>query len=535
MKRNKLATPIALGLALAAASAPDAQAMHMDRNGAGQVLIYPYYTVNSGNQTVLSVVNQTGAGKAIKVRFREGHNSREVLDFNLYLSPFDVWTATVFSQSDTGPNNPANLVTTDTSCTVPRIRGNTNLPMLANGNRYVPFMNYRYTGSGDDAGPNTLDRLREGYFELIEMGEVNDFGSGSLPAITHGSNGIPSNCLKIERAWLPPGSGPDSVIYWTANPLADMSPPRGGLFGSASIINALDGTLLTYDAEAIDDFSDITQHTSPAVLDPTLASGHDAGASGAVTANVFRDGSMVSSRYPAARAIDAVSALFAQEDLFNEFSTSAATGAQSEWIVTFPTKYAYVDQAIVGNTALAPFREIFPTVANVGNAGIAQVRVAFLGFDREESDFPRCQDPDDITCYPFGPPPGGIPTPSLFWASNVIAFNQPQAQTAGSNILGSRLVVHADPSDYNLFDGWMGISLHPPSSGAGLQPYRLRADLDGGVWRGVPALGFWAMTFTNGQITPGVLSNYSEMSRLRHSNAYEPGVIEAPIFKDQFE
>ena len=33
--------------------------------------------------------------KSVKVRFLEGKNSREVLDFNLFLSPFDVWTAAV--------------------------------------------------------------------------------------------------------------------------------------------------------------------------------------------------------------------------------------------------------------------------------------------------------------------------------------------------------------------------------------------------------------------------------------------------------
>jgi hypothetical protein len=47
---------------------------------------------NSFN-TLMSVVNTTASTKAIKVRFREGRNSLEVLDFNVFLSPFDVWTA----------------------------------------------------------------------------------------------------------------------------------------------------------------------------------------------------------------------------------------------------------------------------------------------------------------------------------------------------------------------------------------------------------------------------------------------------------
>ena len=43
----------------------------------------------------MSVVNTTASMKAVKVRFREGKNSAEVLDFNVFLSPFDVWTASI--------------------------------------------------------------------------------------------------------------------------------------------------------------------------------------------------------------------------------------------------------------------------------------------------------------------------------------------------------------------------------------------------------------------------------------------------------
>jgi hypothetical protein len=52
----------------------------------GQVLIYPYYTMGGAE----SMPPRDGP---VKVRFLEGYNSREVRDFNLYLSPHDVWTA----------------------------------------------------------------------------------------------------------------------------------------------------------------------------------------------------------------------------------------------------------------------------------------------------------------------------------------------------------------------------------------------------------------------------------------------------------
>ena len=77
-----------------------AQAVNVNPNGLGQVLLYPYYTVRTDNlgnpyNSLLSVVNSTASVKAVKVRFVEGKNSAEVIDFNLFLSPFDVWTAAI--------------------------------------------------------------------------------------------------------------------------------------------------------------------------------------------------------------------------------------------------------------------------------------------------------------------------------------------------------------------------------------------------------------------------------------------------------
>ena len=92
----------ALGVTIAAFTT-GAAAVNLNPLGTGQVLIYPYYTVNAHQQTLLSVVNtNVSAGRVVKVRFREAYNGRAVQDFNLYLSPADVWTANVFALSDAG-------------------------------------------------------------------------------------------------------------------------------------------------------------------------------------------------------------------------------------------------------------------------------------------------------------------------------------------------------------------------------------------------------------------------------------------------
>ena len=118
MRRKALTTALLAGLTGVAGVANIANAVNINPDGTGQALIYPYYTVNDGNQTFISVVNTTIEGKAVKVRILEGMNSREALDFNLYLSPFDVWTG-VFTEAS--PDGPGSISTGDTSCTVPPI------------------------------------------------------------------------------------------------------------------------------------------------------------------------------------------------------------------------------------------------------------------------------------------------------------------------------------------------------------------------------------------------------------------------------
>ena len=67
-----------------------------NNNSTGHILISPYFSTQSGNLTTLHIANTDLVnGKAVKVRFVEALNSAEVYDFNLYLSPYDVWATNV--------------------------------------------------------------------------------------------------------------------------------------------------------------------------------------------------------------------------------------------------------------------------------------------------------------------------------------------------------------------------------------------------------------------------------------------------------
>src|SRR5258708_19955410 len=83
-KRKALTCAVLAGLG---AVATTAEAVYKNPDNTGQVLIYPYYTVQAGFSTYVTIVNTTSAAKALKIRFREGKTTAEAEDHNIFLSP----------------------------------------------------------------------------------------------------------------------------------------------------------------------------------------------------------------------------------------------------------------------------------------------------------------------------------------------------------------------------------------------------------------------------------------------------------------
>ena len=123
--------------------------------GIGHQLVFPYFTAQGANATLLSITNtDTTNGKLVKVRFRGAANSDDLYDFQVALSPGDMWTAAVTRDATSGA---ASLSTTDKSCTLPAsVNGTFNLQRV-DGN----------------AAAQTL----EGYVEVINMANIPPVGT----------------------------------------------------------------------------------------------------------------------------------------------------------------------------------------------------------------------------------------------------------------------------------------------------------------------------------------------------------------------
>jgi len=479
MNRNSLTTAVIAGIAGVAGIANMASAVNLNPDGLGQVLLYPYYTVNGGQQTVLSVINTTAVGKAVKVRFLEGYNSREVLDFNLFLSEFDVWTASVFSLSDANVSGTgAGIFTTDNSCTNPALTESS----FPNGGGYVAFRNYAYTGTYADTGPTTDDRTREGHFEMISMADIVT-GSALSDDITH-VNSVPPDCADAESDF----EAADAYVA-----------PTSGLFGSAGVVNVSRGTYYSYNADALDGFTSITLATPSGSLSPSLAQANDAGLATA-TSYVFDDGTLLTSPYTyPTSAIDAVSSVFMASNIYNEYEQTSAGSVGTDWVVTFPTKRFYVDPLYTGTTeVIPPFEEDF----GLGDSGpgLSCTTIGITIYDREENT-------STPTGCGFSPCPPGQPPSSLCHETNVVTFDS----SGTASVLFSTLTANIKPIGDN---GWAGLTL--TGNGHDMLP---ATNLN--VFHGLPITGFQATDFVKG--TSGVVAYYGAVNRHRISRSCSNG------------
>ncbi|MGN6518886.1 MAG: hypothetical protein ACTHK2_05630 [Dokdonella sp.] len=462
-------------LAFAAISAGSAGAVALNPRGLGQALIYPYYTVNIGQDTLVSVANAGDAAKVVKVRFREGYNHRVVLDFNLFLSPRDAWTGAISADAAGG----ARLVSVDHSCTLPA------LPSAG-----IAFSSSGYAGASTDGGPTTIARTREGSIEMIALGDVVR-GSETELRITHVGHGQPHD-------GVPPGC----AELTATNIATDLEVPGDDLFGAAGVINVGIGTYYPYNADALAGFTAHVLYTPLATLEPDLRSANsDEATHGVARAYVSTGKGVLMLDY--ARGEDAVSAVYMAQTLRNEFLDAAGLGAATDWVVTFPTKQYYVDGAL-GPAAQGLFEEAF---AAPGRSDV-QVRADF--FDQEEGAFSTSPPPDGcgFICV------GGMPL-SLSYAVNVMRILPQHTIVQPSEVFGSTLSTVLLPYGFPAGEdlppidaGWVDLDL---ANGGGSHALAGGRREDGSVVElsGLPVTGFMAYNVINANAQPGKLANYS--------------------------
>ena len=432
-------------------------AMQLDPHGLGQVLIFPYYSVNAGQASLVSISNTTEHAKLLTVRFREGVNSQEVLLFNVALAAHDSWTSAIFAIGEG-----AALLTGDGSCTNPSLKA-TELPKLPDGRPYVGFRNNQYLG---DSGSTSLARTREGFIEVLEIGE--------LPA-NEAQQAAARDC--------------DGISAWAQA----TSAPGGGLYGAVSVVNAIAGTYFSEPVTAIDGFATSTLWSPSGVL-PSLSLVRSGLLSNDVSVTV--QGKNVALNYPTAQGIDAVSALLMAENLIGDFVVEPSSGANTEWVVTQPTKGYYTNGAAA---PLAPYTERFGLTRPLACSPYV----------------PKLWDREQVAITPARttPAPSGTARPdfALCYGVDVLQFG---TSATPSPVLGSQLTTSLSGFVPAATSGMASLQLGHDSLVDGDAQSTLRADSNGRILRGLPVIGFQVVNYVNANVTPGVLANYAATSDL---------------------
>lgn len=199
----------------------------------------------------------------------------------------------------------------------------------------------------------------------------------------------------------------------------------------------------------------------------------------------FEDSWISSTTYA---GINAVSATLMAQSVMNGYSVNPANEAESAWVVTFPTKWAYADQdeiqARTGKTiAVAPFTDTFqdrPLSASLWDNEACE-KFDLVAWDREEKettttgdvDFSPARDNSKYLCYEV----------------NVIQFED-------SSVFDSaNTTFHANGMPGK--NGWMSLRFNYGQS-MGASAYSVNDH--GNVYTGLPVIGFKAKVLGNGQL-----------------------------------
>ena len=435
--------------------ATDVMAVRLNPDGLGQALIYPSYTVQSseGNNswnTYLSVANHSRDVKALRVRFREGRNGRNVGNLNLYLSPNDVWTGAIIP-SDVSPTSVARIITTDSSCTYPAIpaAGET-------------FTNVGYLGSLDDGLGVGLDRTREGYVEIIEMASFASYSSTGV-AVTH-ANGVPKDCTVVANS------------NFDGTP--DLQPPTGGLSGTLTLINVNSGMDAGMNALALEGLADKSFFRGPDSDYPGFNAAEILPVS-----TVRAGGKEYDLKWK--NGVDAVSSVFMASEILNEYVLDPATASQTDWVITFPTQPYASRSTPPFNGAGLYFdqRDIYDREGNVQHASMGST--SFCVFQ-------------------------GLPCPPA-WLDHAASVVFPVGHASEPSLLGSSRgtnLAAGMPPEFT--SGWIRIRVQdslPDFGRLRSEPGSTMTDLATGAVTtgrfelfGLPWTGFMVRTFRNGTL-----------------------------------
>lgn len=470
----------------------NARGVELAEDGIGDVLLFPYFTTRGSNTTLLKIENIGQDIHALKIRILEGDNGEALSSFNIYLGPFDTWTASLVYNGDQ-----TLLRTRDPSCTVPRFFDEqTGEGELVLGENLLDNL-----AANPNSGRPRVDRIREGHINVISMARLVGPEAGF---VVTSFTGFPRDCQAIVDMWDDSGNPPG---IWTSDPNHNVIFASSDIRGEATIINVGSSRAANYPAVALQDFyvpdesQSISLHAGPdddsVVLDNAFP------AISKVSPNIIPadldepQGTITDTWDTGLQAVDAVlTTAFTASPLAAE----PVIGGGTEWVVTFPTKRQHVFNP--DGSATPPFTIAF---GQDGSDGACEpFRYTIIDRSSRLHPYLRRGAAGDL-------PPTHFPV-SLCYQVNVLTYTDTALSTDAttheqkneqSRLLGSRLFTSMDinPADGERFllSGFNLPGQPALTTGTFTFDYAAQASgalrtvenpVSGNIYYGAPAIGF---------------------------------------------
>lgn len=437
MKKKLLAVGVAA--TLGALSGVSNAAITVAQNGVGHINVLPYYSVQNGNTTLISIANTDEVnGKAVKVRFRGAQFSDDVFDFQVFLSPADVWTAAV-----TLDGTVARLATSDKSCT---------LPVSVN----QQFVTARLLDA------NKAQGTREGYVEIINMGDIVTGGTAAQTALFTATKHVNGVAPCTSATLIGTGVEPNDLSL-------SLSAPTSGLTSFATIINVasskaftIPGTALVQSAAVPVRYARQANLTTGTLSFPLIA--FDAATTAdsvfnTATGNVRMyefDLPDLSTPYGTANVtaqLAELQGILAKASVVTEYATDDSILASTDVVLSQPTRryyYTWTDTPAAGTDPLRTLATVAGATgpyASLAAATNSVVVAAPTVYDREERTVV------DQSSIVISPNPQGSATWTLIGEVSVVSINN---GSAPSGALSANITAQDYTFAYN--DGLVRLS-----------------------------------------------------------------------------
>ncbi|MEN9373775.1 MAG: hypothetical protein RIR79_1327 [Pseudomonadota bacterium] len=337
MKKKFLAAAIGAMLVGGSAFAGLTDTVRVSGDGVGDLLVAPAYFIGGGMSSDLKVINTSQTDSVVaKVVFHHPTTSAEVLDFLIYLTPGDVWKATVDCKT----------VGTDGNCAVSRVTS-------ADGSMQYDVLTYV------DASGNALNG---------QTATDVPFASATSPAVIESGNSVDGRSPLPNQGYV---TIVESRAAKVANPQGKFAP---GVLKTAVKAN--------YDASV-----GVGPDETPNVLTGTVTA--NAGALGSATLPMLAVQNFDNSVKQVVATNTGLASYHSVADLEDALWTNnyvvpykVAADAISLVTFTFPTKLAY-SNAVEGQYPFAT--STARDAIGAGVVGGADVTVSATAFDNEEN------------------------------------------------------------------------------------------------------------------------------------------------------